>query len=154
MGKKVLLVCTLLSFFAASAVQAAPTGFQLTVLNDFNTPTFQLLNTGDVNIGAFDMTIGNFTFNFDFVKNVVSGGISYTRITPDTVNSGVRSDHQQFEFTDFTPELTFQWDTNLDPDNTDLVVDYRQIFFNNGPAPQLRGYGLVRGRVRAQRHVP
>jgi len=135
MAKRLLIICAAFTFFLASSVQAAPIGFQLTVLDDPNTPTFQLTNIGDVNIDVFDMTIGNTAYNFDFVRDVVPSGISYTRIAPDTVDNGVRSDYQQFQFSNFTPGLTFQWETNLDPDNNNVVVDYRTIFFNNGAAP-------------------
>lgn len=128
------LIIFIVFFFAASA-SSAPIGFELHISGDYNTPEFQLTNTGALDIEEFEMTIGNTAYNFDFVQNVVSGGIPYTLIAPDTSNNGARTDYQKFTFTDFIPGAVFQWETNLDPDNSNVVVDYRGFFFNNGDAP-------------------
>lgn len=147
------LIIFIALFFAASA-SSAPIGFELLISGDYNTPEFQLTNTGALGIEEFEMTIGNTAYNFDFVQNVVPGGISYTLVAPDTGNNGARTDYQKFTFTDFNPGEIFQWETNLDPDNSNVVVDYRGFFFNNGDAPNSMVSVLFSGGTMLQDTFP
>ncbi len=139
---KAILGALSLGVIMSSSAQAAvvPTtlGFDLSFAGNTNVPTFTLTNTSDPGnaLVNFTFTIGDESRHFDFVQNLLDpvGGVS-TLISPDDVNNGTRSDVIEIDFTSFDAGefVSFESDIDVDP-NSNVVQDFRNVFFNNGNA--------------------
>lgn len=122
--------------FAASAASAATIGFDFSVSGDTDAPTFAVTNTSDTAQLIFtSLDIGDNAFNFDDVQNVTGpAGGAANIVFGDTVNDGSGVDLIAFTFADFDPGETVSWQSDLDADGGDSIVDYRNTLFNNGAA--------------------
>src|SRR5262245_44274494 len=96
------LICAFLKVclcFAAGLGPSAmgarnPVAFTLEIEGNGNTPTVRLRNESRVAITGFEMTIGNFDYNFDSASGFVgltAGGAVFVS-SPDTTNGGSRMD--------------------------------------------------------------
>jgi len=124
---------------SAQAAVVSPTlGFDLSLAGNTNVPVFTLVNTSDPGnqLVQFTFTIGDVTRHFDFVSPLSNpAGGTATLNSPDTGNNGVRSDLISINFTGFDAgeSVTFESDIDVDP-ASNVVQDFRNVFFNNGSA--------------------
>ncbi|MDF2234934.1 VPLPA-CTERM sorting domain-containing protein [Albimonas sp. CAU 1670] len=132
-----------LALAASVAVVAQPAlaldvGYTLVISGNTNVPDFQLTNDSDAaQITRFRFTIGDVSYNFDYVANfsyTPPGGFSASIITGDINNSGVRTDEFELGYVGFDPTETFRMQTDVDPDSGNLTVNFNSIFWNNGEA--------------------
>lgn len=104
----------------------------------FNVPQIALTNASDAGVllTGFSLTVGDTTFNFDFVRDeVASTGVVPQLVSPDRVNEGgVRSNVLAYTFTGFQVGSTFNFEADLDPDGGSPTTDFRQILFNSSPS--------------------
>ncbi|MEM9839827.1 MAG: hypothetical protein AAF830_11850 [Pseudomonadota bacterium] len=133
MIKTLLAGASALAFATSGALAAS--SFDFTISGNTNVPTVNVENTstnGDTMV-KFLLTIGDDSFNFDFVNALSVSENSATLNSPDTLNGSARS-----TFVDIDVMLgmggTLQFNTDVDPGNGNIVVDYRDILFNNGVA--------------------
>lgn len=138
-GLKALVGATMIAI-GSSAATAGPIGFSYAISGDVNVPTFALTNQSDTaQITGYTLTIGDTAFNFDGVNNssqgYTTGSGSFTLNFPDTnLSGGIRSDLVSYAFTGFDPTEVFSHDADVDPDNSDVAIDFRDVLFNNGSA--------------------
>jgi hypothetical protein len=80
------------------------------------------------------MTIGLESKHFDVAAAAALHGMgSFTLVSPDTVNFGLRSDVVAYTFTGFDPGDVFQFLVDPDDDITlNSDENYTMILFNNG----------------------
>jgi len=134
-------------------------GYQLQIAPNPNpswawhVPVFTLTNTSTnpwADILSFQFTIGDTRYNFDhlgvegrdllpdFTTDINNDG-SYASATPDYQDLGVRSDQILFlQFAGFDPGDVFTFMSDVDADDASgvgTVEDFRQVFWNNGEAP-------------------
>ena len=145
---KKILMTTALSL-AATASQAATLGFNLTISNLLDTnnsmtnvPLMTLVNTSDTALlQQFTLTIGNTAYNYDALyvfEPTPDGTMTLTQGDMDPANAGGNSqrvDVGVIDFTSFDPGETAKWRVDVDIDNSDTIVDYRTVLFNNGNGP-------------------
>ena len=102
-----------------------------------NVPDFRLTNTSDTaSIAAFNLTIGDNDFHFDFVRsqsifNDSGAVLSFTLNNPDYVNDHVGDGIIDYIFAGFDPGDAFQFEADVDPHVGNVVQDYREILFPN-----------------------
>jgi hypothetical protein len=119
----------------------------------WHVPVFSLTNTSTnpwADIVSFQFTIGDTRYNFDHLgvqgrdplpafTTDLNGDGSYASATPDYQDLGVRSDQIVFlQFAGFDPGDAFEFMSDVDADDAagvGTVEDFRQIFWNNGGAP-------------------
>lgn len=131
---------------AAAPAMAATYGYELSI-NDpiynsasgnLNVPDFQLENISDLGSGIditdFELTIGDITFNYDFVRqqNIITDDGSDLVATLNSVgtsNDGVGDDLLDFSFVGFNPADIFQFEVDVDPDDGEPTQDFRVAMF-------------------------
>jgi hypothetical protein len=122
-------------------------GYEFEVYDEPNICRMNIANTSDIHsIEKFTITIGDTRYNYDLVFDGIqgesplqSGGISYSFLSPDTLNGFVRSDELVLEFTDgFIPGGWFDFRTDLDIDSRDTIENYRTILYNTFNIPNAR----------------
>lgn len=122
----------------ATASRAQVVGYTLVIGGNTNAPTLTLTNdaAGGITLTSIVLTIGDTTRNFDAIlnENVGATGIAFTRIAPSDGDGGLRSDFLEYTFTGFDSSETFQFDADVDIDNSNTIEDYRVVLFNNGAA--------------------
>lgn len=102
-----------------------------------NVPDFRLTNNSDTaSITAFNLTIGDTAFHYDFVRSQsaftdTGALLSFTVNSPDLANDQVGSDALDYIFAGFDPGDAFQFEADVDPDVGNVVQDYRRILFPN-----------------------
>ena len=115
-------------------VSAAPY-YNFTIFGNHNVPVMKLINNssnGEM-ITAFQITIGDTRYNFDAVWQENYNIAGFTRISPDTNSGGgVRSNVVSYTFTGFDSSEYFQFEADVDIDNSNTGEDYRTVMFNNG----------------------
>lgn len=131
---------------APSPVAAAFYGWSLTIDdsnpngNPFNAPDFTLTNDplSFAPLESFTFTIGDTSFNFDVVQNIVPTG---SLITPDTLNNKgappARDDLFRIDNLGLAPGAVATWEADVDSDASEppgSVPDSRDVFFNNASA--------------------
>ena len=122
----------------AAPAAALSTGYTLEIDGNTNVPVVQVTNTStSALLNSFGLTIGDTAYNFDYAGSIGAdvGTIGFTLVTGDTANGGARTALLQFTLTGFDPGEVFGFETDIDPDNTNTIVDFRDVFFNNGTAP-------------------
>lgn len=126
---------------SAAEGATAAVSFELQLANPASS-IFRLRNTSPsaARITAMSATVGDTGWNFDLVNNIgamVDSGepLLWDLVTGDTAQGGVRTDAVGFAFTGFEPGDRFAFAADLDPDSGDGPSDLRQVYFNNGPAP-------------------
>ncbi|MEC9434913.1 MAG: VPLPA-CTERM sorting domain-containing protein [Pseudomonadota bacterium] len=131
-----------LGFVLATAAPAAAlgisTGYTLEIDGSTNVPVFQLTNDStSATLDSFSFSIGDTAYNFDYAQSIGAdvGTMGFTLDTGDTLNGGARTDLLAFTLTGFDPGEVFGFETDIDPDNSNVTVDFRDVFFNNGAAP-------------------
>lgn len=116
---------------------------------EWHVPMFTLTNTSTNNLAvltSFEFTIGDENFNFDHLGLQVHNNLpafttdlnndgSYFNYTPDQEGNNIRSDFIFFEFTGFDKGDVFTFVSDVDVDQNNSIEDFRQIFWNNGEAP-------------------
>lgn len=119
--------------FAASAASAATVGFDFSVSGDTDAPTFEITNTSDTaQLSFLSLDIGDNAFNFDDIQNVSGpNGGSANILFGDTVNDGSGVDLIGFTFSSFDAGDVMSWQSDIDADGGDSIVDYRTTLFNN-----------------------
>jgi hypothetical protein len=131
----------LFEFVNAAPEPTAAAGFMFEIYGDPNKPLMKFTNKSQsASITEFIVTIGDASHNFDYAQKQnegTSSGMTWERVTPDANDSGgVRADQVQYgEFEGFTPLKSFTFKTDVDPDNSNQVRDYRKVMFNNGERP-------------------
>lgn len=139
---KAALGALLFSAMTTASAQASSVtpnyGFDLSLAGNTNVPVFTLSNTSDpaIQLLQFTFTIGDTTRHFDFVDALTSpAGGTATLNTPDSINNGLRNDVIDITFTGFDTgeSVSFEADIDVDP-SSNVVQDFRTVFFNNGTA--------------------
>jgi hypothetical protein len=127
-------VILLISVCVLGTAHAGLTGYTLELSGDHNIPVVTLGNDSEVAlISLFTMTIGNTSYNFDWVRLVDSGLVEdYSLVRPDEIQDGVRSNSIAITFSGFDPAEVFQFRTDVDPDSSNVTTDYRRILFDLG----------------------
>jgi len=123
-------VCVLVSLLSAPAM-AATVGFELRIGGGKNAPILHLLNTSTTaSITHAEVTIGDTGFNFNdyFVKHLNT--VDFTATIEE--DGGVRTDILSADFTNFDPGKAFRVKVDVDIDNEDSKVDFRNILFDLG----------------------
>lgn len=151
-GMKLPLIFLGLSALAAQA-SAETTGFTVNVFpaqdiqtvpiwpadcpGNCNHVGFEISNdSSTASITSFSMTIGDISYNYDGVVILDDAGIVYTLTSPlDTTAGGFRTDEFSFSYSGFTATASFLFRVDVDPDSINSYVDFRNILFNNGSAP-------------------
>ena len=148
------------SVLLATPAMASTVGFDLTINDPVfnsasglqNVPDFQLTNTTDPSLGiqitSFDMTIGDTSFNYDFVRieNVVTDSgdaLVSNLLTVGTVNNGVGDDILSYTFSGFDAGDVFQFEVDVDPDTGGPWADFRNALFPNGSVSVTFSNGAV-----------
>lgn len=99
-------------------------------------------------------TVGDPDWNFDLVTGVGAmedngDPLASVLTTGDTAQGGVRTDEVAFSFTGFEPGDRFTFSADLDPDSFDGPSDFRQVYFNNGAAPNSAiSVGFTEGQLK------
>lgn len=143
LGRSIAFAATLAAGVAMAGAAHAVTGYTLVLggNTDNNIPDFVLTNDSDTAlITDFNVTIGNTAFNFDNLTIISSpAGGSSTVNTGSTANGGSspigRTDVFDVSFSSFDPGDSATFTNDIDPDDSNTVVDFRDVFFNNGVAP-------------------
>lgn len=124
------------------------------VNNNFNVPDFQLTNTSDpgVSITDFQLSIGDTTFNYDFVRNesVVSdpnNDLVFTLNTVGRVNDGSGDDILSYSFLGFDAGDSFRFEVDIDADGAGVIEDVRDVVFPAGSAFVTFSNGNTRGNT-------
>lgn len=128
------------------------------VNNIFNVPDIQLTNTSTdptVSITDFQMTIGDTSFNYDFVRNeaVVTDSDNdfvFTLNTVGRVNDGVGDDVLSYSFLGFDPGDSFRFEVDIDADGAGVIEDVRDVVFATGTAFVTFSNGNTRGNTFAE----
>lgn len=137
--------------FAAAPAIAATYGYELSINDpifnstsgDFNVPDLQLENISDsgsgIGITDFSLTIGDTTFNFDFVRmqnafNDPGSDLTFTLNTVGTANDSVGEDILDYDFTGFDAGDIFRSEVDVDPDTGTPVQDFRLVLFPDAVA--------------------
>jgi hypothetical protein len=139
----------LILLMAAGLSPAAVINFQIDIKDNTLTgsetdiPVFTVTNrSAGARITKLEIGIGLTSKNFDRVGGFTSAPTGATRVTPDLINGGVRSNTAVFTFSNFDPGETFVFFAEIDDD---LAIssreNYRQILFDNGPGPN--GYATA-----------
>lgn len=128
-----------LALTPVSAV-AATIGYKFTISDsNLNAPFLTLENTSSPGIGliGFQFTIGDTDFNFDRATNENDFGnnITATLLSPDDPDDNTRSDLVDYSFSGFDAGDKFEFQADVDKDDVNSVEDFREIFYNNSPAP-------------------
>ena len=140
------LGATVSLFGLSDAAEASTFGYSLSINDPIfnpasgvnNVPDFRLENISTlsegIQIADFNLTIGDLSFNYDFVasQSVFSDSgdvLSFSPTAPDLINDGVGADEIDYDFTGFDPGDIFQFEADVDPDTASIVQDYRQILF-------------------------
>jgi len=134
---------------AANPALAVSLGFTLSI-NDpvfnsangnLNVPDFQLENTSQSGIAItdFNLTIGDPSFNFDFVRIQTAfvdqnADLTYTLNTVGLSNNGVGDDVLDYDFTGFDVGDIFRFEVDVDPDSGSPSQDFRAVLFPNAVA--------------------
>ncbi|MEL6572930.1 MAG: hypothetical protein AAFQ64_14800 [Pseudomonadota bacterium] len=155
--------CLALVVSGVGAPASAMTVSYLLTINDpifnprngnFNVPDFQLTNTSDpgVSITDFQLSIGDTTFNYDFVRNesVVSdpnNDFVFTLNTVGRVNNGSGDDILSYSFLGFDPGDSFRFEVDIDADGAGVVEDVRDVVFPAGSAFVTFSNGNTRGNT-------
>jgi hypothetical protein len=135
----------ILAFILGSAAlsHASVINFQINIKNntlagsETDIPVFSVTNRSTAaKITKLEIFIGLVSKNFDRVGGFSASPTGATRVSPDLINGGVRSDTAVFKFSNFDPGETFGFFAEIDDD---LAVssseNYRHILFDNGPGP-------------------
>ncbi len=126
------------ALLAGASAHAGVIGFQVTLNGNINDPTITVVNQSDTElITNFMMTIGDTSFNWDAVVNVVNpaGGASVLNMPDANTSGGSRSNVIDIDFSGFDPLEFASFDGDVDKDNSDTSEDFREVLFNNGAAP-------------------
>ena len=112
---------------------------QLSVAGN-NFPQFTLTNTStQADITGFTFSLGDANYNFDFIRNIVSNGISFTLDGVETSqaggNNGLRSTSLPFTFSGFNPSKSYAFEADIDQGAFNNNIDFQGVFFNNGETP-------------------
>lgn len=93
-------------------------------------PLFTLVNTStEASITQFSVTIGDTNYNFDAVTFThAPGGPQVTSFSPDSGQGGAKAEVATLNFSSFTPNRTFNFRTDIDPDNGNFLANFRQVF--------------------------
>lgn len=147
LGKKVVLGgCLTIGLMASAPAMAATYGYELSINDpifnstsgDLNVPDFTLANMSDLGSGidilGFSLTIGDVSFNYDFVRvtNILTdtgAALTPTLNTVGTANDGIGDDVLDFSFTGFNPLDVYQFEVDVDPDTGTPSQDYRDALF-------------------------
>lgn len=138
-GASACAVACLGASVVASPAAAVSIGFDLYIYTSASTPgdypSFRLENmsASPIQITGITFTIGDPAYRFDRVTNRVApaGGTS-SLLIGDTADDLVGTDSFSIGFTGFDVGEFATWKTELDPDGSSALVNYRNIFFNNG----------------------
>lgn len=133
--------CGLLVLFGTMA-HAQTIGYTLTLSANaqfgFNATDFTLLNTStSATITNITMTMGDLRYNFDYAaeQTYTVGSGTFTLITPDTGDGGVRDTRIEMTTGGFEPTEQFRFSGDIDLTGSgDTIEDARTILFNNGDA--------------------
>lgn len=134
---------------AGGAIIASAGTVSLTMQNgngggfEFNTTAFSLTNLSDpgVRLTQATFTVGDTQCLFDFLYSSEeqfiggNGSESATLLVGDRSDDNAGPDLFTYGFDGFAPGVTFRGQWDIDYDNFNYNVDMRQIFFNNGDAP-------------------
>ncbi len=135
-----------IGLMASAPAMAATYGYELSINDpvfnstsgDLNVPDFQLENISDLGSGIdildFNLTIGDLSFNYDFVRdtNIVTDTgptLTPTLNTVGTANNGVGDDVLEYSFTGFNPADVYQFEVDVDPDVGTPSQDFRVALF-------------------------
>jgi len=147
LGKKAVLGgCLIIGLMASAPAMAATYGYELSINDpifnstsgDLNVPDFTLANMSDLGSGidilGFSLTIGDVSFNYDFVRvtNILTdtgAALTPTLNTVGTANDGVGDNVLQYSFTGFNPLDVYQFEVDVDPDSGTPSQDYREALF-------------------------
>lgn len=108
-----------------------------------NVPQFTITNIGapgSESLSAFSFTIGDTAFNFDFYRNP-SGDLADTTFNEPFLGGTFNQDGVGYDFFslsgDLAPGESLTFEVDVDPDSSSLgvIVDFTNIFFDNGAAP-------------------
>ncbi|SNR26360.1 VPLPA-CTERM protein sorting domain-containing protein [Puniceibacterium sediminis] len=131
---KRFVTLSITALFMGSAASAGSVGFDLGISADGNVPVFSLTNTSDsAMITGLNMFIGDLSRNFD--STIAQGGTAAVvgaGAPFDTGDGGLRVDNLIWTFSGFDSLETFSFKADFDPDNANVVMDYRSVLFPNG----------------------
>lgn len=146
-------VAAALSFAAPAAALSITVGFTFQIdgtspLNN-NTPRFIVTNDSDpgLELVSFQVTIGDFAFNFDEIYDVgdransdpvapAGGTIAVDTLLSDTAQEGLRPNIAAVVFTDFDPLETSSFVVDIDADSGNSTEDWRFVMAGgSSPAP-------------------
>lgn len=139
------------SFAALAVVASAASGANvtLTMVNgnggggEFNTTAFGISHDAPAGVSLTQMTftVGDTQYLFDqlylseeqFVGG--NGTQAATLLIGDRTDDNAGPDLFRYGFTNLTAGIVFRGQWDIDNDNGDFNADMRQVFFNNGAAP-------------------
>jgi len=110
-----------LMLFSALSSYAYESAFRLKIYDNKNVPKFILYNDSRDHITKFSITIGNIDKSFDY-------GDSDPKPTERDSGFGDVATYN----VDIAPNNTFGFKLDVDNNNSGKVLDYREVFFNNG----------------------
>jgi len=158
--KSLFVSALLFGMLASTPAMAATYGFRLSINDPVfnsangnnNVPDFELENISDPGSGRqitdFTLTIGDTSFNFDFVRIEAIfrdplGDLNSTLNTVGRTNDHVGEDVLDYDFTGFDPGDIFRFEVDVDPDSGSPSQDFRNVLFQGGIASVTFSDGII-----------